>query len=744
MHDLRMALPAMCAWGTAALAVSTNPKAACGFALIGIGVAGAASVPARSGLSILIVITAMAMAGTCSIAAWRMTTIASSPTHEAAEQGRLATIDAAVRGDARIFDSHGHSQVVVEVTVRRIETRQGSHTDSAPVTVFADGSARTLAVGERVSMIGRLSPSSSSDIAGELNALTVGTARQDAWWWAASSRMRAAVTESVSRTGAEPSTLIPALVHGDDSRLHEQVRSDFQRSGLTHLLAVSGTNLTIVLVTILLVGGAVGVRRRGQWVLGVIAVAGFVLLARPDPSVLRAAAMGSVGLAALGYGSRGGIRALSWAVMTLMVVDPWLSTSVGFILSVCATAGILLLGPPFTASLGRHLPRWCAIAIAVPTAAQLACTPVIAAISGQISLVAVAANIMAGPAVAPATIAGLVGGVVGLVSESLSHVVGFVAGICARWILAVGHWCAGVPGASAEWTGSLWLLGALCLALAVFFIRVGARPTLFWGLGLGLAIALWRPPSPGWPPPGWVMVACDVGQGDATVLNVGDGSAVVVDAGPEPVAVDGCLDRLGVDRVRLMVFTHGHADHIAGWSGVSRGRQVDQIMVGPTGGPGGTIPRHDAVTGESFTIGPLRFEVLGPTDSPSFDAAAVEGSTANDASIVLVVTAQQVRLMLAGDAEPHAQDALLREFPGVRADVLKMPHHGSARQSEALFEAIGAKVATISSGIDNDYGHPSPSALRLLRNLGIDAYRTDTQGDIAVVVRDGDLSVLTR
>ena len=745
MHDLRMALPALCAWAMAAVAVSTSAPVSCGLALVGVVLAGLATVPARRPLLTVALISAVAVAGVCVIAAWRLTTIAHSPVHTLAAERQLATIDAVVRSDAHTFSAHGSRQVVVDVTVRRVETREESFTDRAPVTVFADGSAAKLQVGERLTMIGRLSPSDSSDTAAEFKALKTGLAHQEAWWWAASTRMRAAVTEAVRQTGEEPSALIPALVHGDDSGLSQSVEDDFRRSGLTHLLAVSGTNLTIVLVTLLLMGRVAGVRRRGQWILGVIAVAGFVVLARPDPSVLRAAAMGSVGLAGLGYGSRGGVRALSWAVIVLMLIDPWLSKSVGFILSVCATAGILLIAPRFAAALGRHMPEWCAIAVAVPIAAQLACTPVIAAISGQISIVAVLANIAAGPVVAPATVTGLIGGAVALVSVPAGHLVGAVAGLCAEWILFVGHWCASLPGASTEWSGSLWLLGGLCVAGVFAFLWIGARPAIVWGLGLGLALCMWRPPTPGWPPVGWVMVACDVGQGDATVLNAGGGSAVVVDAGPEPAAVDGCLSRLRIDHVRLMVFTHGHADHIDGWAGVARQRRVDQILVGPTGGPGGKgIPRHEAVLGETSTVGTIAFQVLGPMPTPAFNAGGEGGSVANNASVVLAAAAQGVSIMLAGDIEPQAQEATLRNFPDVNADVLKMPHHGSARQSEAFVEALRARVATISDGKNNDYGHPAPAALDLLRRLHIAAYRTDRQGDIAIVVRERRISVLTR
>lgn len=747
MHDLRMALPALCAWATASVAVGTNSLVACGFALAGVGLASLLSRRRRAVVATMCLMSAVAMAAVGAVSAWRMTEIAHSPVHDLATRGQLVTIDAVVSRDARTFRAHGSAFVVVDVSVRRVAGRQDAYAVRAPVTVFAtadaDRAAR-LSVGESFTAIGRLSPSSSTDKAAELNAIRLGPARQDAWWWGASSRMRAAVTESVSHTGAEPSALIPALVHGDDQRLNDRVKNDFRTSGLTHLLAVSGTNLTIVLVTLLLIGRASGVRRRGQWVLGVIAVVGFILLARPDPSVLRAAAMGVVGLAGLGYGRRGGVRALSWAVIGLMMVDPWLSRSLGFILSTCATAGILLIGPRIADAFRPWMPEWLAIGVAVPIAAQLACTPVIAAISGQVSIVAILANILADPAVAPATVLGLAGGAVALVSVPVSHLVGLPAGLCVQWILAVGHWTASLPGASIGWGGPLWLLGVLCFAAVGLILWLGARPALFLGLALGLAVCMWRPPTPGWPPDGWVMVACDIGQGDASVLNAGNGSAVVIDARPDPSLVDACLRRLHIGRVVLMVFTHGHADHIDGWDGVTRGRRVDQVMVGPTGGPGGAIPRHQAVVGEKFGVGEMQFQVLGPPPVPSFGADSRGGSTTNNASVVLMVAIHGIRIMMSGDAEPEEQDFILRQGFDLHADILKMPHHGSARQSREFFESVGARAATISDGKDNDYGHPAPTALALLAKQHMTAYRTDRQGDIAIVVRDGKAAVLTR
>jgi len=189
---------------------------------------------------------------------------------------------------------------------------------------------------------------------------------------------------------------------GDDSGLDPDVADDFRTTGLTHLLAVSGTNLTLLVGFLLIVGRWCGVRGRWMYVTAALGIIGFVLIARTEPSVVRAAAMGTVAL--IGMGSNGrerGTRCLGAAVFALLLVDPGLAVTAGFALSVLATGGILFLAPGWRDAMRRWLPRWAAEAISVPLAAQVACTPVVTAISGQISLVAVLANLLAAPAVAP-------------------------------------------------------------------------------------------------------------------------------------------------------------------------------------------------------------------------------------------------------------------------------------------------------------------------------------------------------
>lgn len=735
-HDRRMVPAAFLAWAAAAILVTTGSLIAATCSAVAVLVAAAGWRRRRARSLLLAGVCVAAVSASC---AWRLATVEQSPVAELARTGRLATLDVQISRDAHQIAFQGRESAVVDVLIRRVVTADADVRVRDRATAFVDGSPDDLVAGRRLIVQGRLGPATSSDSVAVIDVVRRGPADRAAWWWESSERVREGVRRSVAHTSDEPRGLVPALVDGDESRITEDVERDFQRAGLTHLMAVSGTNLTIVLAVMLALARAAGVRRGGLLAVGALSIVAFVLLARPEPSVVRAAAMGAVGVAGLGFGARGGLRALCWAVVALLFVDPWLSRSAGFILSVCATAGILVLAPLFVRRLETWMPRWCALALAVPLAAQLACTPAVAALSGEVSLVAVFANLLAAPAVAPATVAGLAGGVVAVVWPSAGQLCGTVAGAGASWILTIGHLAAGFDSASLEWHAPWQLLIVIVPLVTLAAVRLAAHPAIVSGLLLGLVIGIWRPPQTGWPPPGWLLVSCDVGQGDASVLPVAPGEAIVVDAGEDDAAVDRCLSSLGVGAVRLLVLTHGDADHVDGWRGVVDGRRVDQVALGTSGGPQiPDVPRHPAVAGESFRVGETSAEVLWPP------ADAPPAENRNDVSVVLRVTVRGVTILLTGDVGAEAQQRLLRTQADVRADVLKVPHHGSADQDPRFLTAVGATVATISAGADNDYGHPTASLLAMLRERGVTAWRTDTDGDIAVVLRDGNLHVVTR
>ncbi len=554
--------------------------------------------------------------------------------------------------------------------------------------------------------------------------------------------------------------LVPALVDGDDAGLDPTLQDDFRTTGLTHLLAVSGTNLTLVVGFALVVARWLRVRGRWLYVVGAAGITGFVLVARAEPSVLRAAVMGTVALVGMGANGRDrGTRTLGVATVLLLLLDPQLATAVGFGLSVLATAGILLLAPGWRDALARWLPRWLAEAVAVPAAAQLACTPLIAAISGRVSLVAVLANLLAAPAVGPATVLGLLGGLLTLVVPPAGRLVGTTAGWCVAWIVAVARHTAALPTPAVGWgSGPLAIaaLVAVSAAAAVLGPRLVRRRTT--GLaccGVLVVAVLVRVPTPGWPPDGWLMVACDVGQGDGLVLNTGaPHTAVVVDAGPDPRAMDACLSGLGVTRIPLVVLTHFHADHVDGLPGVLGGRDVAAVEVSRLADPpAGVALVRGAASGAGLTprfapyavtrrIGDVTLEPVWPLPgSPTVGPG--DGSTANEASVVLLAQVRGVTFLLGGDIEPEGQASLAAMLPRLHVDVLKVPHHGSRYQDVTFLQSLRARLAVVSVGADNDYGHPAPATVAALESTGARVLRTDRDGSIAVVERHGRLAAVT-
>lgn len=693
---------------------------------------------------------ALLLAAVAAVTTLRIDQVERSPVAQLAADGAAVQVLGTVTSDPRPTEGRFGPIVLVRLEVREVTGRGDTHRLAAPVLVLADEGWLPVPLGATVRASGRLSPADDAELAAVLGARgppeVVGD--PDVWWGGAAA-VRASVRASVEHRPDTQRALVPALVDGDDAGIDPELADDFRATGLTHLLAVSGTNLTLVVGFLLLVARWSRVRGRWLYVVGAAGIVGFVLLARTEPSVLRAAVMGTVALFGLGTdGRQRGARALGVAVVALLLVSPGLAVSAGFALSVLATAGIVLLAPGWRDALARWLPRWMAEAIAIPAAAQLACTPVVAAISGQVSLVAVVANLAVAPVIAPATVLGLAGGLVGLLWLDGGRILGTLAGWCVAWIATVATWGADLPTAAVGWgTGvlSLALLTVLVTAIALAGPALLRRPST--GLACCVVLVLGvlvRPPTPGWPPEGWVLVACDVGQGDALVLNAGPRSAVVVDAGPDPAAVDRCLDRLEIDTVPLVVLTHFHADHVDGLSGVLEGRDVGVVETSSLPDPPEAVADVDRLTdpvvapyGVARQVGELTLQVLWPPPDPST-------TSPNDASVVLLVEVRGLRILLTGDLEPEGQAALAGAHPDLRVDVLKVPHHGSRYQQQDWLASLGARVALVSVGEDNDYGHPAPEVIDPLAEAGTEVLRTDLEGDLAVVEDAGRLSVGAR
>jgi competence protein ComEC len=759
--DLRMVLLGGVGW-LGALAATESPPAVTVCAAASLACWAVALWRWRGRQAGLTAVAALVVFGSVATAAGvRAARVADNPLTRLAAERAEVSLDGTVTSDPLLLRGRFGGEALVRLDITGVTARDQRLRLRQPVVVFGATSWLDVPLGATVRVAGHLSPSTRGDVAATLSTRdppTV-TAGPDPWW-RVSAQVRAALRQSVSGLPPERRALVPALVDGDDAGLDPALQDDFRTTGLTHLLAVSGTNLTLVVGFALVVARWLRVRGRWLYVVGAGGIVGFVLVARAEPSVLRAAAMGTVALVGMGANGRDrGTRALGVATMLLLLLDPGLASAAGFALSVLATAGILLLAPGWRDALSRWLPRWLAEAVAVPAAAQLACTPVVAAISGQVSLVAVLANLLAAPAVGPATVLGLLGGLSTLVVPPIGRLIGTAAGWCVAWIVEVARHMASLPTPAVGWGSgplAIALLATVSAAVAVYGPRLVRRRTT--GLaccGILVAAVLVRVPTPGWPPGGWLMVACDVDQGDGLVLNTGaPHTAVVVDAGPDPRLMDACLSGLGVTRIPLVVLTHFHADHVDGLPGVLDGRTVDAVEVSrlrdpPAGvalvrrvtGADGLTPR-DAPYAVTRRFGDLTLEPVWPLPgSPTVGPG--DGSTANNASVVLLARIRDVTFLLGADIEPEGQVTLATLLPGLHVDVLKVPHHGSRYQDVAFLTSLGARLAVISVGEGNDYGHPAAETVDALQSTGARVLRTDHDGSIAIVEDHGRLAAVT-
>ncbi len=758
--DLRLAVGALAAWLSVLLALTVPPLTGAVSGGVGVLLAPVALAVRRRWSATAALLLGCAGAAALATSA-RVAGVDRSPLTGLAERRASATVELVLSDDPRpLSGGAGPPTIAVAGRVREVTAagRTWSLADRVLVLAPAEGWSELLP-SQRVLADGRLTPPSRRDLTAAVLSVRSAPARVDppSAVQTAAGTIRTGLREAAAVLPEGPRGLLPGLVDGDVSGLDPQLAADFKTAGLSHLTAVSGTNVAIVTGAVLLLLRALTVGPRTSAVAAGMTLAGFVVLARPSPSVLRAAVMGFIALLALATGRpRSALPALGAAVLVLVFVSPPLARDPGFALSVLATAGLILLAPGWAAWLrNRRVPPGVAEALALPAAASVATAPVIAAISGTVSLVSIPANLLAEPAVAPATVLGVLTAVVSPLSGGAARWLAWLAGVPVGWLVEVGKRAAHVPLAALPWpgggAGAAVLVLGLVLAVLLLRWRPGRRVALAATAGAAVVLVPVRAVSPGWPPPGWLFVACSVGQGDALVVAADAGTAMVVDAGPEPIAVDRCLRRLGVRSVPLLVLTHLHADHVDGLAGVLHGRSVGELDVGPSREPAAGwreveegagrygVPVRTVSVGERRKIDGLTVDVLAP-ERPFHGTR----SDPNNSSVVLRIATSGRTLLLTGDIEVEAQEALLRAGMDLRADLLKVPHHGSAYQSPAFLRAVHAAVGVISVGRGNDYGHPSPALLHELDRLGIHTDRTDLAGDVAVTLRAGRLSVVTR
>jgi competence protein ComEC len=643
----------------------------------------------------------------------------------------------------------------------------GQDAVTAPVRVGTEPS-EGFDLGARIRVVGEASATD----AGERTALVVFATEAEviapaAGVFGAAADLRQAFIERSSQLPEPGAGLLPGLAVGDTRAVDQELNDDMRTSGLSHLTAVSGANCAIVVGAVFWLAGLCGGGRAVRVILSLAGLAGFVVLVTPEPSVIRAAVMAAVAMLTVLLGRpSAGAGMLALCATMILVSDPWLATAPGFALSVAASGALILLAPALARGLGRTMPSPLALAIAVPLAAQLACGPIIALFADQQSLIGVAANLVAAPAAPVATVIGLLA----CLSAPLAVVADLLAAsawLPAAWIATTATTTARLPSAQVlvpSGIGSAVLVAVVSACLAVVVIRApaatmppasaprltiirrGATGVLIVVLSLaGARMLLDGPLATATTPEGWSIAACDVGQGDALLVRSA-GEVALIDTGPAPEPLEGCLRALGIARVDLLVLTHFDLDHVGGVDAV-QGR-VGTVLHGPvaehdderllSGLAASGARLHAAAAGQRGALGDAAWRVLWPQKQ---SAAFPDG---NDASVVMEFGGGEVpRSLFLGDLSAEAQRMMMRTAGPGRYTVVKVAHHGSADQEPSLYETVAARVALFSVGADNDYGHPRAETIDVLAAAGAENLRTDQRGRILLGLRDDALQVWT-
>ncbi|HYH40521.1 MAG TPA: DNA internalization-related competence protein ComEC/Rec2 [Burkholderiales bacterium] len=533
--------------------------------------------------------------------------------------------------------------------------------------------------------------------------------------------------------------VIAALAVGDQRAIPAHQWQTFTRTGVNHLMSISGLHVTMV--SGLAYALALWLWRRSARLTlrlpaakaaalaGVAAAFLYTLLAGFAVPAQRTLYMVCVVAVALWCGLRSQASVvLAAALLVVLLIDPWAISSAGFWLSFGAVAAILLVMVNRVAQ-----PGWLSGWVHTQTAVTVALLPLLLALFQQVSLISPIANAFAIPlvglAVVPLALAGMV-----LPFDAVLHLAHLLMAGC---MIAL-EWMSALPDAvwqqhaPVAWTLPVGIAGALWLMLP------RGMPGRWLGTLACLPLFLVTPPALR---PGEVHVAVlDVGQGLAVVVRTAH-HALLYDAGPAfgPGADSGnrivapYLRAVGVRRLDGMIVSHDDLDHAGGAASVLQALPVTWL--------GTSLPDMDPLplladaafrceAGQSWMWDDVRFDVLHP-GRESHDQKSRE----NDRSCVLRLAAPGGTVVLPGDIERRAEEALLAKGSDLFANVLVAPHHGSRTSSTSTFiDAVRPQTVIFPAGYRNRFGHPHPDVVQRYRDAGSAIHRTDRDGAVLVNV----------
>ena len=594
-----------------------------------------------------------------------------------------------------------------------------------------------------------------------------------AWLYSFKARAKNVIAQILPEPQA---SLLTGILLGDDSGIPKSVQEAFRTTGTSHIIAISGYNVTILIGLLSL--GAVRLlgRRRAFYVL-IIGLLVYMVLVGASASVVRAVIMGSVLLLA-GQVGRAGLAAarntLFLVALGMTAYDPMWLWDVGFQLSFVATLGLILYATPLQRTVEAWLKTfrvWETLkvspklvmgvfsdAVLVTLAAQVASIPLLAYSFKQFSFVSLLTNALVLPAQPGLMVSGGLALLAGLVWIPLGQVVGWIAWLFLAWTTGVIELTARIPGASLQLSdvSIVWIVGYYALLAAVSWWlkqpaeeRPSLRQMLAWIVArltrrnvlvsLGIVVILVAVALVQLPDGKLHVYFLDVGQGDAIFVVTPQGKQILVDGGPAPSVILTQLSRhlpFWDRSLDLVLATQPDSDHLAGLVAVLERYHVGAVMAAEWTERGPAVSRWSQLIAERrpSRILPqtgLRLEIEPGLEMTLLHPEAEAGLETNDASLVTRLTYGGISFLFTGDVEQAGEAALLHSGRLQPSTVLKAAHHGSKTSSSPEFLAVAdPTVVVISVGAGNSFGHPSPEVLARLADRRV--FRTDQSGTVEI------------
>ncbi len=699
---------------------------------------------------------------------------------DVALSGLIGLAVSAIWGHPAVVDRERPTARYSGVVVSDVRSEGGAYAYALTVdgvgTLHAVGTQRVRA-GERLTVRARISPIDEPRNPGEPSARAIALDdgmigelaiqrilkreppdRSDPRIWAA--LCREMLSAYVRRALPEPeATVLAGALWGERGSLPQDVRDDFQATGTVHVLVTAGLHLGVIAALATTVFALLQLPRIGAALATIPLIFSYAWLSGWHLPSQRAAVMITIALIARACGARAlSLNSLAVAAIVVAAFRPVAVQSISFVLSFSCVAAIVLFAQPLTERLAAfRVPHVIAEGLALTFATQVGVWPLTAATFFNVAPYAMLANAIVVPTVSLV----LLGGIATIVT----HPVVTLSAVFASWttwllaaVLLTTHAIAQLPGARLRLTPPpAWAIaaydGAVVVCAALIARKRSAAAFVFAGACTFVGLTAWLPRTNG-----FSITALDVGQGDALVIRTPHGRTVLIDTGGKlergpPVngkspaersaerIVLPYLQRAGITSIDALILTHPHGDHVGGTAGILRLMPVGWIA--DSGQRYGGHAYNDGLAEarrhrvpvivpachQRWVDDEVQLTFLTPCGPPFTDGA----NDVNENSLVVLVQYGILRALFMGDAGFQSEERLLVQGVDLRADILKVGHHGSAYSSSPAFiEAVHPRFAIVSVGRHNLFGHPASSTLETLRRAGASIFRTDRCGAVAI------------